>query len=217
MWLQRYDGGMLTGTEIQKQVEKGNITIKPFDPKRVNPNSYNLRLSNKLVVYKSYKEGFEEFTDSKTGEVIDFEKCEILDVHKKPETIEIEIPEEGFVLKPNVLYLASTMEYTSTDIFIPMLEGRSSIGRYGIDVHKTAGFGDVGFKGTWTLEIVATEEVRIYPGMEICQISYHTPVGELDKLYNGKYLGQEDPVASRLYTETEVTGNDNIIGDKNEI
>ncbi len=66
------------------------------------------------------------------------------------------IPETGFVLWPNTLYLGRTVELTKTHGFVPQIEGRSSIARLGIDIHKTAGWGDDGFENYWTLEIVAT-------------------------------------------------------------
>jgi deoxycytidine triphosphate deaminase len=56
---------------------------------------------------------------------------------------------------------------------VPMLEGRSSTGRLGLFIHVTAGFGDIGFAGFWTLEIFCVQPVKIYPDVEICQIYYH--------------------------------------------
>ena len=84
---------------------------------------------------------------------------------------------------------------------VPMLVGRSSIGRLGIFVHVTAGFGDVGFSGNWTLELTCVQPVRVYPGMEICQIYYQTTTGEILSQYHGKYQGSRDVVASRIYQE----------------
>ena len=74
------------------------------------------------------------------------------------------------MLEPNRLYLGRTGEHTETKNLVPMLEGRSSIGRLGLFVHVTAGFGDVGFRGFWTLEIFCVQPIRIYSGLEICQI-----------------------------------------------
>ena len=139
---------MLSGEEILKEIEAGNIIITPFDKKQINPNSYNLRLGKELVVYKE----------------------DVLDSKKQNATETIIIPEEGIVLEPNKLYLGKTIEHTETEKYIPMLNGRSSIGRLGLTIHVTAAFGDVGFKGTWTLEIFALQPIRIYPNMEICQI-----------------------------------------------
>ena len=170
---------MLSGEEILKEIENGNIIIKPFDKKQINPNSYNLKLGKELVVYKD----------------------DVLDSKKENATETIIIPEEGLVLEPNKLYLGKTIEYTETDKYIPMLNGRSSIGRLGLTIHVTAAFGDVGFKGTWTLEIFALKPIRIYPNMEICQICYYPIIGDPAIRYNGKYLGQQDVTASRLYKE----------------
>lgn len=166
---------MITGKEIKRQMELGNIVIKPFDEKRLNPNSYNVTLNNELYVYDE----------------------EILDMKKPNKTRKIIIPEEGLVLQPNKLYLGRTNEYTETRNLVPCIDGRSSIGRLGLFIHVTAGFGDVGFKGTWTLEIQCIEPIRIYPNTEIGQLHYELVQGE-QTLYSGKYLNQIDATPSRM-------------------
>ena len=179
--------GKLTGKEIVRQIELGNIKIDPFDASRVNPNSYNLRLGDTLKVYK-------ENAYNHIGN-----PCVILDSHRKNETVEIKIPEKGYMLKPGILYLGRTMEKTWTNKYVPVLDGRSSGGRLGIQVHLTAGFGDIGFDGTWTLEILVVHNVIIYPGDEICQISFEDAIGDTSYQYNGRYNHQEDVTASRFY------------------
>lgn len=172
---------MYTGQKILEEIKKGNIVIKPFDKKRINPNSYNLRLGNEIYVYDDL----------------------IIDSKKKNPTKKITIPKEGLLLQPNTLYIGRTKEYTESHNCIPMLSGRSSIGRLGITVHVTAGFGDLGFKGTWTLEIFCIKPVVVYPDMEICQICYFPAIGDTDITYNGKYLGQIDALPSKMYVELE--------------
>jgi len=170
---------ILSGLEIEKQVQAGKIHIEPFNEKQVNPNSYNLRLHNELLVY----------TDS------------ILDMKKPLNTETIILSEEGIILQPGKLYLGRTYEYTSTDDYIPMLEGRSSIGRLGLYIHVTAGFGDVGFSGYWTLEIQCVQPVKIYPMVEICQIYYHTINGDYTKYRSGKYQNNQGIQPSLMYKD----------------
>lgn len=155
---------ILSGKEILKHMGK-EIIITPFDEKRINPNSYNLSLADELLVYEK----------------------EALDMKKPNPTKRIVIPEEGLLLEPNRLYLGRTNEFTKTDRYVPMLEGRSSTGRLGLFIHVTAGFGDIGFAGYWTLEIFCVQPVRIYPNVEICQIYYHDIDGEYDLYSSGKY------------------------------
>ena len=157
------------------------IIITPFDEKRINPNSYNLSLADELLVYEQDE----------------------LDMKKPNPTKQIVIPEEGLLLEPNRLYLGRTNEFTKTDRYVPMLEGRSSTGRLGLFIHVTAGFGDIGFAGYWTLEIFCVQPVRIYPNVEICQIYYHDIDGEYDLYSSGKYQNNSGIQASLLYKDFE--------------
>ncbi|GHU78728.1 dCTP deaminase [Clostridia bacterium] len=183
---------ILSGKEIQRQIGLGNIVIDPFSPKQLNPNSYNLRLNDTICTYEKCNPGYEmpkNYADEYH-----------LDPKKENPTQEYRIPSRNGVLLPGKLYLARTMEYTETHNFIPQIEARSSIARLGISIHQTAGFGDVGFKGCWTLEISCIHPVAVYPGMEICQIIYHTIQGEYEP-YNGKYQNNRAAQASMMHKE----------------
>ena len=169
---------ILSGKEIKKRLNS-DIKITPFNDSQLNPNSYNLKLHEQLLTYDSY----------------------ILDMKHPNMATPLIIPKEGLVLKPNTLYLGRTVEYTETDNLVPMLEGRSSIGRLGLFVHITAGFGDVGFKGFWTLEIFCVQPIKIYPNIEICQIFYHTIEGEFSKYVSNKYQHNTGIQASMMYKD----------------
>ena len=169
---------ILSGKEIQRELGK-RIFIEPFDPSRLNPNSYNLTLHDELLVYDS----------------------PVLDMKKPNPAHTIRIPESGLRLEPGRLYLGRTREFTRTEGFVPMLEGRSSVGRLGLFIHVTAGFGDVGFAGYWTLEIFCVQPIVIYPGVELCQIYYHTIQGEPYR--SGKYQNNQGIQPSLLYRDFE--------------
>lgn len=171
---------ILSGKEILKKIGK-EIVIEPFDEKYLNPNSYNLRLHNELLVYEE----------------------DVLDMKKVNRARSIIIPEDGLIIEPGRLYLGRTFEYTKTENYVPMLEGRSSIGRLGLYIHVTAGFGDVGFSGYWTLEIQCIQPIRIYPMVEVCQIYYHTIEGDYDKYISGKYQNNSGIQPSLLYKDFE--------------
>jgi dCTP deaminase len=169
---------VLSGHEIQRRL--GNdIIIDPFDESRLNPNSYNLTLHNELMVYEEV----------------------VLDMRKANRVRRLSIPHEGIVLQPNQLYLGRTVERTETRRLVPMIEGRSSIGRLGLFVHVTAGFGDVGFCGFWTLEMFAVQPVRIYAGVAICQIFYHDILGSYTEYQSNKYQHNTDIQPSLLFKE----------------
>lgn len=169
---------ILSGLEIAARMGK-DIGIEPYDPTQLNPNSYNLRLHDELLVYDA----------------------PVLDMRVENKVSKLTIPESGLQLDPGKLYLGRTMERTRSDKLVPMLEGRSSIGRLGMFVHVTAGFGDVGFNGFWTLEIFVVQPLIIYPGVEICQIYYHHIDGDYTTYKNGKYQNNDGIQASKLYQD----------------
>ncbi|MDX1905329.1 MAG: dCTP deaminase [Thermonemataceae bacterium] len=171
---------ILSGKEIEKKLGK-DLFIEPFNAKQLNPNSYNLRLHHELLVYEE----------------------DVLDMKKPNKFKQLIIPEDGLVLETNKLYLGRTIEYTRTENYVPMLEGRSSIGRLGLFIHVTAGFGDVGFAGFWTLEIFCVQPIKIYAGVEICQIYYHSVEGEYENYKSGKYQDNKGVQASLLYKDFE--------------
>ncbi len=171
---------ILSGKEIHKNIGD-KIKITPFNEDQINPNSYNLTLHNELLVYDN----------------------DLLDMKKENTASSLIIPEEGMVLSPGKLYLGRTVEHTSTEFYVPMLEGRSSIGRLGLFVHITAGFGDIGFSGFWTLEMFCVQPIRIYPGVQICQIFYHKIEGDYEKYISGKYQGNTGVQPSLLYKDFE--------------
>ena len=111
---------------------------------------------------------------------------DVLDAKKHNPIKEIIIPEEGYVIQPGTLYLGVTEEYTETHASVPFLEGKSSVGRLGIDIHATAGKGDVGFCNTWTLEISCVHPVRVYASMPIGQLIYFKVDGKIENYYNKK-------------------------------
>ena len=125
----------------------------------------------------------------------------VLDMKVKNETKTISIPPEGLVLEPGIVYLGRKKKKKKKQIQGPMHEGGAAIGRLGIYIHVTAGFGDVGFSGYWTLEISCIQPVRIYPNVEICQIFYHTILGDCSKMYKSKYQNNEGIQASKMYEE----------------
>lgn len=173
---------ILSDTRILEEIEKKTIIIEPYLREKLGSNSYDVHLGKYLAVYKDT----------------------VLDAKKHNEITHFEIPEEGYVLEPGQLYLGVTLEYTETHAHVPFLEGKSSTGRLGIDIHATAGKGDVGFCGNWTLEISCKIPVRVYAGMPVGQLIYFPVEGEVAISYNSKvnakYSGQPNrPVESMMW------------------
>ena len=162
--LKLYNKMILSDKRILEAIEAGHILIEPFRKDCLGTNSYDVHLGRHLATYK------DRVLDSRE--------------HNKVDTFEI--PQEGFVLQPGTLYLGVTAEYTETHKHVPFLEGKSSTGRLGIDIHATAGKGDVGYCNTWTMEISCIQPVRIYAGMPIGQLIYLVVDGEIETLYNTK-------------------------------
>ncbi|CAN7771515.1 dCTP deaminase [Rhizobium leguminosarum] len=172
---------ILTGSEITRRVQSGEIVISPFREENVNPNSYNFTLSSTLRVYEE-------------GEI---------DVRKEKETKTIEIGEGGYVLQPRRLYLASTTEIIGSHHFVPSYAARSSVARLGMFINLSAPFGDIGFVGNWTLQLLAINQIRVYAGMTVGQMMFWKVRGEIE-LYNGKYQGAKGPIASQIFKDFAV-------------
>lgn len=173
---------ILTGPEIKMLAGRTarhpeyDLVIDPFDPGRCGPNSYDVTLADTLLEYVTH----------------------VLHCREENPTVATVIPSEGYLLKPGRLYLGSTVERVECRGVVPWIDGRSSIGRLGIHIHATAGRGDDGFRGTFTLEISVVQPVWIHPGIRIGQLTFVKTHGEREP-YSGRYQDQEGPTASRMH------------------
>lgn len=169
---------ILSSHEILQRL--GNeIVIEPFDAERLNPNSYNLSLHDELLVYEEV----------------------VLDLATPNRFRRIEIPREGITLQPGTLYLGRTIEQTETTNLVPMLHPRSSLGRLGLILNPGGSLGHAGYRGTWTLEMHCVQPVKIYPGLQVCQISYHQLVGKFEDYESDKYQGSTEIQPSLMHRE----------------
>lgn len=152
---------ILTGSKIKEEIKNGNIVIKPFTTEQINPNSYNYRLGSELKVFYKFD-------------------------GKRALFKEIKIPKEGYVLEPRKMYLINTKEIIGSSKYAMSLIGRSSMGRYGLFLQCSANLGHTTSEHKWTLEIVATLPIKLYPGMIIGQVSFWKNFGNIKK-YSGQY------------------------------
>lgn len=179
-------GGILSGPEIRRLVELGGpdehgraIRITPYDRENAGPNSYDVTLSPELLVYS-----------------VGWGGC--LDMLHPNKTRPLTIPPSGLVIHPGRLYLGATVEEIEAHGCVPWVDGRSSLGRLGVQIHSTAGKGDDGWKGAMTFEISCVQPVRIYGNVLVGQVLFFTLVGERQP-YKGRYQGDATAVPSRLW------------------
>jgi dCTP deaminase len=160
---------VLTGHAILAERRRGALTIEPFDPASVNPNSYNFHLHPVLleVARTSLRQ---------TRRVI---------------------PKRGIVLRPGRVYLGATQELIGSGDYVVTLLGISSVGRLGIFLNITADLGHLGCHSRWTLEIAVVQPVRVYPGMGIGQVAFWRPASPPRRRYRGRYLHHTRPEANR--------------------
>lgn len=181
---------ILSGKYIHSEVEMGNIEITPFAPHHLNPASYDLTLGEDFATYNEWVS---------RGEVT--KTVHDVKIPHKGVTF-FRILGDGVVLLPGVGYLMHTRERVRTDKYVPVIDGKSSIGRLFVQVHVTAGYGDPGFDGQYTLEVVVTHPIRLYAGMRIAQVRFHTIVGDVEE-YAGNYTGEAamGPVPSKAWKQ----------------
>lgn len=188
------DGGVLSGPQISIMLsvtraarEAGRppeapwLWIDPFRPENCGPNSYDLTLGDEVAVYRI-----------PPGGALDMRLPAQVEAHR--------IPHDGMVLYPGTLYLGTTVEHTECHGLVPWIDGRSSVGRLGLSVHVTAGRGDDGFCGQWTLEMTCVHPVRVYAGERIAQLTLLTLIGPR-RPYAGKYQHQRGVAPSRMHAD----------------
>lgn len=180
---------MLTGPEIANALNNSDLVIDPWNGDQVGPNSYDLRLGNILIEYPPDAE---------------------FDMGRPPpDGKRIVIPKQGYWLRKGYAYLGHTLETITSDKYVPVVDGRSSVGRLFLTVHETAGFCDLGFDGSITLEMFAKMRVKVYPGVRVCQVRFEPAEGRVER-YAGRYQNQlREPVPSRLHRDfTWMSGSD---------
>ncbi|MCF8785252.1 dCTP deaminase [Rhodococcus ruber] len=169
---------ILSGHEIFRAVENGDIVVAPFNASQLGTNSYDFRLGPTLLQYREPS----------------------VDVRVNNPTNELTIGPEGIILRAGEFYLGHTLEVMGSNRYVPIIKGKSSIARLGLFIHATADLIDIGSINQWTLQLVPTIDVKLYPGMKIGQVTFWTVAGDI-QLYQGKYAGSRGPVASRGYLD----------------
>jgi dCTP deaminase len=172
---------ILTGAEIVRRRDLGELTIAPFVPEHISSNSYDLTLGPTLLRY--------------TGDV--------LDPYRQNPTEELRIPPEGVVLSADRVYLGASVERIGSDQLTPIVKARSGTARLGLYVHMTADLIDIGSLGHTTFQLHAVQPVRVYAGMVLAQVTFWEPVGQI-VLYDGKYQNSCGPQASRSWCDAPV-------------
>ncbi len=163
---------ILTGSKIVEELHNGYITLVPFEESLINPNSYNYRLGTEIV----------EITYDTTN------------INTSPQKNTIVIPNEGYVLQPQKLYLAATHEIIGSTKYVPSLIGRSSLGRLGLYLQITADLGHIGTCHKWTLELTVVQPLRVYAGMRVGQVSFWVTDG-LEMLNGHEYKSEKNNYA----------------------
>lgn len=174
---------ILSDGTIRKLIESGEIGVEPYDPSMIQPASIDVRLGKDFLTYRS---GSHLATidparkDGSTASVMSYEHVVCGDDH----------PE--FIVFPNAFVLATTLETIRVpNNLLARLEGKSSLGRIGLQVHITAGYIDPGFIGEVTLELynVTNRPIVLVPGMKIGQICFEQMDAPAERPYGSSGLG----------------------------
>jgi len=171
---------ILSGNSTREAVRLGDIVISPFTESQLGPNSYDFKLGDRCKVYKEIH----------------------LDARARNETKDIVVPKAGVIIRPDRVYLFNTQETLGSEKYVPIIRGRSSVGRLGLFINITADLIDVGSINQWTLQLHAVVPVRVFPGMLIGQVTFWMIDGDVS-LYRGKYANLESPASSLSYVDFE--------------
>ena len=180
---------ILSDATIREEVAAGRIVIDPFDPSSVQPASVDVRLGGRFRVMRN---NLLTHIDPMLS--------------NDPLMEMVEVPTaEPFVLHPGEFALGHTAETIGVaDDIVGIVNGKSGLGRLGLQVHATAGFVDPGFRGVIVLELsnVATLPILLRPGMKVAQMVFQRLDRRADRPYGhpelgSKYQDQTGPDASR--------------------
>ena len=174
---------ILTGPAIAVAHAQGQITIEPFREDQLGPNSYDFTLGERCKIYENIE----------------------LDAAKDNPTRDLTLDAKGMLLEPGRIYLVNTAEIIGSSHFVPIIRGRSSVGRLGLFVHITADLIDIGSHNQLTLQLTAMQPVRVYAGMRIGQVTFWSVEGAIDH-YRGKYQHLQSPASSQSFKEFHQNG-----------
>lgn len=161
------------------------LTIRPFDRANVQPNSYDLRLGEKLLRLPY-------------GVTLDPER------DQAGLWQEVPLRDDGrWMLGQGTLYLGATVEHLSIPSgIVGFLHGVSTLGRMGLLVHITAGLIDSGYAGHPTLELFSLAgPIYLRPGQRIAQLTLHMLHQPAGRLYQGRYQHDTLPTPSRAHLD----------------
>jgi len=194
---------ILSDTRILELLKDGSLAIEPLDDPetQIQPASVDLRLANKFMVMRHSSIPFIDPAQDVPANYMDERRI---------------FPQDGehFIIHPGEFVLASTIEWVRLPCnLVGRVDGRSSLGRLGLQMHSTAGFIDPGFEGTVTLEMsnIGRLPVRLHPGMRVCQISFDLMTSSAARPYghasrSSKYQGQNGPQFSRVFQDADLAG-----------
>ncbi len=215
---------VLTGQAIKAGFEAGEIVIEPYKDSKLNLNgvSYDVSLGDELAILKTastldalhtfnrvsllpkaLQDGFTDIRHRLTNEIGNFAK-QFIDPSKPPELFRYKVSDCPLMV-PNVLYLGHTEEKIGSDHYTPILHGKSSLARFGLSIHETAGFGEPGFKQQWTLEMTCVHTFLLHAGMRIGQVEFETVEGLIHR-YEGNYKKQEGATGSKMHKYFDENG-----------
>jgi dCTP deaminase len=194
---------ILSDQQILVMLKDGALVIDPLDDPEVQiqPASVDLRLANHFMVMRHSSIPF-------------IDPLEDVPAHYMDERRIFQGDQETFIIHPGEFVLAATIERVKLpDNLVGRVDGRSSLGRLGLQMHSTAGFIDPGFEGNITLELsnVGRLPVKLHPGMRVCQISFDVMSEPARRPYGhpsrrSKYQGQSGVMPSRVYRDAEAIG-----------
>jgi len=190
---------VLSDRDIRAAIEAGQVVIRPYDPKDLQPSSVDLHLDRRFRVFRNNRYPYIDVRSPQP------DLTEMLTVED----------DEPFILHPGEFVLGQTLEWTELpNDLVARLEGKSSLGRLGLLIHSTAGYVDPGWKGNLTLELsnVANLPIALYYGMKIGQISFFRMSSAVDRPYGSpelgsKYQGQSEPTASAFHRDCGPNGS----------
>jgi dCTP deaminase len=183
----------------------GDLSVSPlFSKNQIGAASVDLRMGNVVLMVRARGSSHVDPAEVKRVMAATDHAREVV-LQQKHERYELPF-KSAFLLHPGALALVPTLEWvTLPSDLIGAVTARSTWAREGLSI-ATATLIEPGYKGIVTLELANLGEIpiKLYPGLQLAQLTFTTVAGETVRPYRGQFRLSFEPRQGQVAKDTEL-------------